>query len=116
MNKKISLIMALAIATILTAYISAPNMSNQAFAQGSGMQIFVKEFSRNIETNLQAGKVLAGEGAQAGKVLAEVEMPVGKVLPGHETQVGEGLEFAWVIKGQGHPGLGCSGKRGPPGC
>jgi hypothetical protein len=32
MNKKISLITALAIATILTAYISALTLSNQAFA------------------------------------------------------------------------------------
>jgi len=39
--------MALAIATILTAYMSVLTLSNQAFAQ-SGMQIFVKGFPRNI--------------------------------------------------------------------
>jgi hypothetical protein len=40
-------IIGLVIATILTAYISALTMSNQAFAQ-SGMQIFVKGFPPNI--------------------------------------------------------------------
>jgi hypothetical protein len=40
-------IIGLAIATILTAYMSVLTLSNQAFAQ-SGMQIFVKGFPPNI--------------------------------------------------------------------
>jgi len=67
--------MALTMATILTAL----TFSNQAFAQGSGIPIFVKGFPRNIETNLQVGKVLGQD-----------KVPqVGQVLAGHEARVGQ---------------------------
>jgi hypothetical protein len=92
MHKKTSTIIGLAIATILTA--SALTMSNQAFAQQSGMSSHAEGFSAlpppvpiappgsglQIPTTLVAGAhTLAGHEAQLGKVLA-----------GHESQLGEG--------------------------
>jgi hypothetical protein len=66
MNKKISLIMALAIAAILTTYTSALTYSNQAFAQ--------QDEKGNIGSTAQTtihflGKILAGHEAQLGKIL-----------------------------------------------
>jgi mannose/fructose/N-acetylgalactosamine-specific phosphotransferase system component IIC len=46
-------IIGLAIATILTAYMSVLTLSNQAFAQ-SGMQIFVKGFPPNGHNGLSS--------------------------------------------------------------
>jgi hypothetical protein len=73
MRKKTT--MALTIATILIAYVSALTLSNQAFAQRVTPQysetrdevIWAKTFESE---EAQAGKILAGEGAQAGKILA----------------------------------------------
>jgi hypothetical protein len=66
MYKKTSTIIGLAIATILTAYISALSMSNQTFAQ--------QDEKGNIGSAAQTtihylGKILAGHEAQLGKIL-----------------------------------------------
>jgi hypothetical protein len=65
MYKKIT--MALAITTILTAYISALVLSNQAFAQSTGQVSTGRALIENVLT--QVGKALTGHEAQLGKVL-----------------------------------------------
>jgi hypothetical protein len=60
----------LAIATILTTYISAVTLSNQAFAQRG-----------------ELGQTLAQQSAQLGKVLTGEEAQVGKILSEHQTQL-----------------------------
>jgi hypothetical protein len=75
MRKMTSMVIGLAMATILTAYVSSLMLSNQAFAQRVTPQysetrdevIWAKTFESE---EAQAGKVLAGEEAQAGKILA----------------------------------------------
>jgi hypothetical protein len=75
MRKKTSITMVLTIAAVLTAYISALALSNQAFAQRVTPQytetrdevIWAKTFESE---EAHAGKVLAGEEAQVGKILA----------------------------------------------
>jgi hypothetical protein len=63
--KKTSTIIGLAILTILTAYISALTLSNQAFAQSTDGPLY--RVGLNV---ISSGKVLAGQEAQVGKVLA----------------------------------------------
>ena len=80
--------MGLAIATILTAYISALTYSNQVFAQ-IGQEVNPRVTDAVTQANV--------------KVLGQ-EAEVGKILAGHEAQLGK------ILEGQqgSHPGLGCS--------
>jgi hypothetical protein len=57
----------LTMATILTAFISALVLSNQAFAQHTGQVSTGRSLIGNVLT--QVGKVLTGHEAQLGKVL-----------------------------------------------
>jgi hypothetical protein len=65
MYKKITMV--LTMATILTAFISALVLSNQAFAQHTGQVSTGRSLIGNVLT--QVGKVLTGHEAQLGKVL-----------------------------------------------
>jgi hypothetical protein len=95
--RKTSTIIALAIATILTAYISAPTLSNQAFAQ--------QDEKGNI------GSAAQGIGAlgqtQAGQAALNTIHILGKALAGPEAQLG----LNHILEGQqasvSH-NLGCS--------
>jgi hypothetical protein len=83
MHKKISITMALTIATILTTYIVANTLSNEAFAQ-SGMQIFAHTG--------QTGQVLAGHNGQA----------LTKVITGVSHLAGLGFSIGAILKFKQH--------------
>jgi hypothetical protein len=97
MHRKTSTIIGIAIATILTAYISALTMSNQAFAQPGGIGNPLNADVQSAQTHVRQAlggqdngrwivdtgvfQALAGHEAQAAKVLA------GELL-GHTKQFG----------------------------
>jgi hypothetical protein len=83
MRKKTSTVIGLTIATILTAYISALTMSNQAFA------------INNIDPQNPAS-LLEGEAGH--------EAQLGKILAGHQAQE---AQLGKVLEGLSHPSLGC---------
>jgi hypothetical protein len=78
MNKKISITVVLTIATILTAYISAVSLSNQAFAQSTTPQ---NRQSQSLQsTQAHVGQVLGGKPIQ--------DLTAGHVLGGHQHGLG----------------------------
>jgi hypothetical protein len=82
MHKKTSTVIGLAIATILTAYISALTVSNQAFARGinSGGQVVGQEVNTRVtDAVTQANVKVLGQEAEVGKILAGHEAQLGKV-------------------------------------
>jgi hypothetical protein len=91
MCKKTSTIIGLTIATILTAYISALTMSNQAFA--------INNIDPQNPASLLEGQ--AGHEAQLWKILAGQEAHLGQVLGGITTTTHH------ILKGGSTTGLGC---------
>jgi hypothetical protein len=125
MRKKTSTIMALVIATILTAYISALTLSNHAFAQpgqipisgdgngGNGGSPSGGGGGASSITSTIPGQVGGGGAYSKGwivdtgvlQALAGHEAQLGKILAGHEAQLGKILGKA----GLGDVCLSCFG-------
>jgi hypothetical protein len=100
--------------TILTAYISALTMSNQALAQhqtATGVVPIQALNNVNVPANLgcalggtarvqsvQNDACFAGQPAQLGQTLAGQEAHVGKVLGGHELQSLLGMKAFVVLE------------------
>jgi hypothetical protein len=97
MHKKTSTIMALTIATILTA--SALTLSNQAFAQSSTIH---NSQSQSVTGALHSGKVLGGHVAQLGSFTDRVQSTqahLGQALGGIHTTIHN------ILKGGSTTGL-----------